>query len=41
MTHACAFAAEDRGPFGVLCSGCWRRVLAVLERILGRPARWV
>ena len=40
ICHACASPAEDRGPYGWLCSSCWRRVLAVLERILGRPSRW-
>lgn len=39
--HACARDAEIRpGTYGALCTSCWQRVLAILERILGRPSRW-
>jgi hypothetical protein len=36
MCHACAL---PHGPFGELCDGCWRRVLAIVERVLGRKMR--
>jgi hypothetical protein len=38
--HACAAPALNRHPFGWLCPPCWHRVLAVVERVLGRESRW-
>lgn len=28
-----------RGPYGFLCSSCWERVAAIVERITGRRPR--
>lgn len=38
--HACSASALPRGPFGSLCTECWSRVLAVVERIIGKTSRW-
>jgi hypothetical protein len=39
--HACALPADLRpSTFGWLCSGCWERVLVIIERIIGGVSRW-
>lgn len=36
MCHSCGSPAFDRKTFGSLCHDCWRRVFAILSRVLQR-----